>query len=185
MKDIKIGLIGAGRIGKLHAENLTRHIPNAKLVALADPELKLAKTVADNFNIPYHFDDYHHIIDHLEIDAVIICSPTNTHTQIIQEAANAGKHIFCEKPIDFDLDRTLKALEIIKKNGIKFQVGFNRRFDPNFQSVENKILQGDIGDLHILRITSRDPAPPPISYIEVSGGIFLDMMSCKTRVLLI
>ena len=176
MKDIKIGLIGAGRIGKLHAENLASHIPNAKLVALADPELKLAKTVADNFNIPYHFDDYHHIIDHPEIDAVIICSPTNTHTQIIQEAANAGKHIFCEKPIDFDLDRTLKSLEIIKKNGIKFQVGFNRRFDPNFQSVENKILQGDIGDLHILRITSRDPAPPPISYIEVSGGIFLDMM---------
>jgi len=176
MKDIKVGLIGAGRIGKLHAENLTTHIPHVELVALADTKPTLAKRVADDFNIPYYFDDYHQIIDHPEIDAVIICSPTNTHAQIIQETSSAGKHVFCEKPIDFDLDRTQKTLESVKKNGIKFQVGFNRRFDTNFQSLESRILKGEIGDLHILRITSRDPAPPPISYIEVSGGIFLDMM---------
>ena len=176
MKCIKVGLIGAGRIGKLHAENLTSHIPNVELVGLADTNLILAKTVAESFNIPYYFDDYHQIIDHPEIDATIICSPTNTHAQIIQEAASAGKHVFCEKPIDFDLDRTQQTLEYIKKNSVKFQVGFNRRFDSNFRSLHSRILKGEIGDLHILRITSRDPAPPPISYIEVSGGIFFDMM---------
>jgi len=176
MKDIKVGLIGVGRIGKLHADNLTYHIPNVELVAIADINLELVKKMAENLNIPNCFDDYHQIIDHPEIDAVIICSPTNTHTQIIQQASNVGKHVFCEKPIDFDLDRTRQALECVKNTGVKFQVGFNRRFDSNFQSLRGRILEGEIGDLHILRITSRDPAPPPISYIETSGGIFLDMM---------
>ena len=128
MKNIKVGLIGAGRIGKLHAENLTTHIPHVELVALADTKPTLAKRVADDFNIPYYFDDYHQIIDHPEIDAVIICSPTNTHAQIIQETSSAGKHVFCEKPIDFDLDRTQKTLESVKKKRHKISSWFQQTF---------------------------------------------------------
>jgi myo-inositol 2-dehydrogenase/D-chiro-inositol 1-dehydrogenase len=110
-----------------------------------------------------------------EIDAVVICSSTDTHAQIIGEAAEAGKQIFCEKPIDFDLERIDRALQAVADAGVKLQIGFNRRFDPNFRRVHEAVAAGQVGVPHILRITSRDPAPPPLSYIQVSGGIFLDM----------
>jgi len=110
-----------------------------------------------------------------DIEAVVICSSTDTHAQMIEEAAAAGKHIFCEKPIDLDLARIDRALEAVGKAGVKLQVGFNRRFDPNFKRVREMVAAGRIGTPHILRITSRDPAPPPIEYVKVSGGIFLDM----------
>jgi len=106
---------------------------------------------------------------------VIICSSTDTHSQITIESANAKKHIFCEKPIDYDIDRIKKALDAVEKAGVKFQVGFNRRFDHNFKRVHDLILEGKIGEPHIIRITSRDPAPPPPEYVKVSGGMFLDM----------
>ncbi|MBE0696822.1 MAG: inositol 2-dehydrogenase, partial [Anaerolineaceae bacterium] len=118
---------------------------------------------------------YHAILADPSIDAVAICSSTDTHARIIVESAGAGKHIFCEKPIDFDLAKIDAALEAVDKAGVKLQIGFNRRFDPNFRKVHEMVATGKVGTPHILRITSRDPAPPPISYVKVSGGMFFDM----------
>lgn len=175
MKKIMIGVIGAGRIGKLHIEHLSLHIPQAELVAIADINKAQAQSVALQFNVPKAVSDYHELLTEQLIEAVIICSATNTHAQIVQDAASAGKHIFCEKPIDFDLDRIDQTLAAVEKAGVKFQVGFNRRFDRNFRRMHERIVSGQIGKPHILRITSRDPAPPSIDYVKASGGIFLDM----------
>lgn len=172
---ISIGVIGAGRIGKLHAENLANRIPNVQLAAIADVMEGAAKETAARLHIPIATADYREILANPSIQAVAICSATDTHAQMIIEAAQAGKHIFCEKPIDFDLKRIDEALNAVDKAGVTLQIGFNRRFDPNFSHVRDVVQSGAIGDTHILRITSRDPAPPPVSYIKVSGGIFLDM----------
>lgn len=172
---LRIGLIGAGRIGKIHAENLSTRIPDAELAAVADIDLAAADEIATQFRAPVAVANYQAILDDAAIDAVAICSATDTHTLIIQEAAAAGKHIFCEKPIDHDLNRIDQALAAVEKAGVKFQVGFNRRFDPGFRKVREMVAAGKVGTPHILRITSRDPAPPPIAYIRISGGIFLDM----------
>ncbi len=174
-KRINIGLIGAGRIGRLHAENLTRHIDGARLSAVADVYLKAAEEVAQKFEAPMAVSDYRTLLENPAIDAVAICSATDTHSAIIEEAAAAGKHIFCEKPIDFSLEKIDRALAAVKKAGVKLQIGFNRRFDPNFQKARQLVEDGKVGTPHLLRITSRDPAPPPLEYIKVSGGIFLDM----------
>jgi myo-inositol 2-dehydrogenase/D-chiro-inositol 1-dehydrogenase len=172
---VNVGIIGAGRIGKLHAENLAYRVPEANIIAIADVFLEAAEKCAADFQIPSAVQDYREIMENPDIEAVMICSSTDTHARMIEEAAAAGKHIFCEKPIDFDLDRIDKALEAVDKAGVKLQVGFNRRFDPNFKRVREVVAAGKIGTPHILRITSRDPEPPPIEYIKVSGGIFLDM----------
>lgn len=172
---IRFGIIGAGRIGKLHAENLATRLLDAEVRAIADVDQQAAQETAAQLRIPVATTDYHEILEDDEIEAVAICSSTNTHTQIIQEAAAAGKHIFCEKPIDFDLKKIDAALEAVKTAGVQLQIGFNRRFDPNFRKVREMVAEGKIGNPQILRITSRDPAPPPIEYVKVSGGIFLDM----------
>jgi myo-inositol 2-dehydrogenase/D-chiro-inositol 1-dehydrogenase len=172
---IKFGIIGAGRIGKLHAENLANCLAGAEVVAIADVFQQAAEETAARLKIPICTTDYHEILADAAVDAVAICSSTDTHTQMIQEAAAAGKHIFCEKPIDFDLKRIDETLEAVEKAGVKLQIGFNRRFDPNFRKVHEMVAAGKIGNPEILRITSRDPAPPPIDYVKVSGGIFLDM----------
>lgn len=170
-----VGLIGAGRIGKLHAEHLAHRIPEASLVAVADVMFEAAQACASSLRIPLAVQDYRSILKRDEIEAVVICSSTDTHAQIIEEAARAGKHIFCEKPIDHDLKRIDRALQAVQQAGVKLQIGFNRRFDPNFKRVRELVAAGKVGQSHILRITSRDPAPPPVSYIKVSGGLFLDM----------
>jgi myo-inositol 2-dehydrogenase/D-chiro-inositol 1-dehydrogenase len=172
---VNVGIIGAGRIGKLHAEHLAYRVPGANIIAIADIFLEAAEKCAADFQIPSAVRDYREIMENPDIEAVIICSSTDTHARMIEEAAAAGKHIFCEKPIDFDLARIDRALEAVDKTGVKLQVGFNRRFDPNFKHVREMVAAGKIGTSHILRITSRDPGPPPIEYIKVSGGIFLDM----------
>ena len=174
-KWINIGLIGAGRIGRLHAENLSRHIDGARLSAIADVCLETAEEIAQKFEVPMAVPDYRVLLENPAIDAVAICSATDTHSAIIEAAAEAGKDIFCEKPIDFSLQKIDLALAAVKKAGVKLQIGFNRRFDPNFQKVRQLVAAGKIGTPHLLRITSRDPAPPPLEYIKVSGGIFLDM----------
>lgn len=174
-KKIKLGIIGAGRIGKLHAENVIFNINYVEVKAISDLYADKIKDWAVGLGIKNVYADYKEILNDPEIDAVMICSSTDTHSQITIEAANAGKHIFCEKPIDYDLDRIYAALEAVKKAGVKFQVGFNRRFDHNFKKVREIVQEGKIGDPHIIKITSRDPAPPPIEYVKVSGGIFLDM----------
>ncbi|MGC9327694.1 MAG: inositol 2-dehydrogenase [Candidatus Hinthialibacter sp.] len=172
---VSIGLIGTGRIGKVHAKHIAYRIPHAHLEAVCDVNFSSAQECAALFNIPRVYDQAAAIFANEAIDAVVICSPTNTHAQLIEQAAAAEKHIFCEKPIDYDLARIDQTLDAVKKTGVKFQVGFNRRFDPNFREVHRKIMEGAIGEPHLVRITSRDPAPPPIEYIQASGGMFLDM----------
>jgi myo-inositol 2-dehydrogenase/D-chiro-inositol 1-dehydrogenase len=174
-RKVNLGLIGAGRIGKLHAENLAYRIPDANLLAVSDISLDAARECAARLGIPTAVEDHRVLLENDDIEAIAICSSTDTHAQLIEEAAAAGKHIFCEKPIDLNLARIDRALQAVEKAGVKLQIGFNRRFDPNFRRVRDVVAQGKIGAPHILRITSRDPAPPPISYIRVSGGIFLDM----------
>jgi myo-inositol 2-dehydrogenase/D-chiro-inositol 1-dehydrogenase len=173
--NLRIGLIGVGRIGKLHAEHLAYRVPGAQLVVIADVNEDAAREVAAKCGVDETTADYRTIFPRKDIDAVVICSPTNTHAQLIQEAAAAGKQIFCEKPIDIRLDRVDAALAAVRKADVKLQMGFNRRFDANFARVRQAIKTGEIGEPQLLHIISRDPAPPPISYIKVSGGMFLDM----------
>lgn len=172
---LNFGLIGAGRIGKLHAENMVTRLRNVTLRGIADVNGAAAREVASQFGVECAVEDYHKILDDKDIHAVAVCSATQTHAQIIQEAAARGKHIFCEKPIDLEVGRVRDALSAVEKAGVKLQVGFNRRFDPSFAKVREMVSSGKIGTPHILRITSRDPAPPPLEYVKVSGGIFLDM----------
>lgn len=171
---LRIGVIGAGRIGKLHSNNLANRVPNAQLVCISDVYEPAAKAQAEKLGIAYT-TDYNDILNDPTIDAVFICSSTDTHSPISIEAAKAGKHIFCEKPIDHDLDKIKAVLEEVKKAGVKYQVGFNRRFDRNFKHVHDVVKNGGIGDVQIVKVTSRDPEAPPISYVKVSGGIFVDM----------
>ena len=172
---LNIGVIGAGRIGKVHAETLVQRVPGVNVTAVADVVPAAAQDLAARLHIPKATADYKEILADKNIQAIAICSATDTHSQIIMEAAAAGKHIFCEKPVDLDLNRIDKALEAVAKAGVKLQIGFNRRFDANYARVRQAIESGEIGELHMLHIISRDPAPPPISYIKVSGGIFMDM----------
>lgn len=174
-RDIKIGLIGAGRIGRVHAGHLAHRIAGANLVAVADIFVDAAEKLAADLQISAAYDDHRAIIEDDEIEAVVVCSSTDTHAQMIQEAAEAGKHIFCEKPIALDLATIDRALAAVEVAGVKLQVGFNRRFDPSFRRVRDLVASGDLGTPYLLRITSRDPEPPPIEYVKVSGGIFLDM----------
>ena len=171
---VRIGLIGAGRIGRLHADNLAYRIPEADLVAVSDIFAKAAEELAARLGATAYTDPQP-ILENADIDAVLICSSTDTHAALIEAAAQAGKHIFCEKPIALDLAAIDRALDAVDRAGVKLQIGFNRRFDPNFRRVRQIVASGEIGQPHILRITSRDPAPPPIEYIKVSGGIFVDM----------
>jgi len=172
---INVGVIGTGRIGRVHAQNLKYRIPEAELVAVSDLFVEAAQRLGADLGVAAVYQDHRRILEDKEIDAVLICSSTDTHAQFIEEAAGAGKQIFCEKPIALDLAKIDHALAAVEQAGVKLQIGFNRRFDPNFQRVQEAVAAGEVGKPHILRITSRDPSPPPIEYVKVSGGIFLDM----------
>ena len=173
MKPVTFGIIGAGRIGKLHADNLLSRVDGARLKAITDPFLD--EDWAASRNIPLTGKDHRILLDDPEIDAILIGSPSAEHAQQMIECAEAGKHIFCEKPIALDPEIIRNALAEVDKSGVKLQVGFNRRFDPNFSAVQHQVASGALGDPHIIRITSRDPAPPPAEYVAGSGGMFLDM----------
>ncbi len=173
MKPVTFGIIGAGRIGKLHADNLLSRVDGARLKAITDPFLD--EDWAASRNIPLTGKDHRILLDDPEIDAILIGSPSAEHAQQMIECAEAGKHIFCEKPIALDPEIIKNALAEVDKSGVKLQVGFNRRFDPNFAAVQQQVVSGVLGDPHIIRITSRDPAPPPAEYVAGSGGMFLDM----------
>ncbi len=172
---LNIGIIGAGRIGRLHAEHLAYRIRHVNLLAIADVALPAAQECAARCRIPTAVQDHRRILEDPRIAAVVICSATDTHAQIIQEAAAAGKHIFCEKPIALDLQAIDQALSAVQHAGVKLQIGFNRRFDASFRRVRAAVAHGEIGRPHRLHIISRDPAPPPLDYVRISGGIFLDM----------
>lgn len=175
MSKLNIGLIGAGRIGQVHAATIAYRVNSAQLAAVTDPIASAAQAVAGKFRIPTIANSYKDIIADPNIDAVMICTPTDTHAEIIQAAAAAGKHIFCEKPVALDLAQTDAAVNAAERAGVKLQLGFNRRFDANYARVRQAIVSGEVGDVRMVHIISRDPAPPPISYVKVSGGIFLDM----------
>lgn len=175
MKKLKVGIIGAGRIGQVHAKSITYHIPGAEIVAVSDIYVQSAKKLADELGIKNYYEDYREILKNPEIEAVLICSSTDTHADIAVEAAEAGKHIFCEKPVDLTVEKIKKVISAVNKAGVKLQIGFNRRYDHNFARIKELANKGKIGQLQIIKITSRDPEPPPISYVKVSGGIFLDM----------
>ncbi|MFN8498971.1 MAG: inositol 2-dehydrogenase [Anaerolineae bacterium] len=172
---LNVGIIGAGRIGRVHARSLAYTIPTAQIVAIADEVVEAARLVADEFRIPRVYQHYSELLALPGLDAVLICSSTDTHADIIVDAARAGKHIFCEKPIAKTLPSIDRALAAAQEAGVKLQVGFNRRFDANYRRVRQAIQSGEIGIPAFVHIISRDPAPPPISYVTSSGGIFLDM----------
>jgi myo-inositol 2-dehydrogenase / D-chiro-inositol 1-dehydrogenase len=175
MKKLKLGVIGTGRIGKVHIATLVQSVPQAEVVAIADINIDSAHEVARSFGISTVYNSHADIINNPEVEAVIICSSTDTHARYIVESAKAGKNIFCEKPVDLSLEIIKGALKATSAAGVKLMVGFNRRFDPNFFKIKQLVTEGKIGDPHILKITSRDPAPPPAEYSAVSGGMFMDM----------
>lgn len=173
---INVGIIGAGRIGKVHCESIMRYVKSATVKAIADPFLTdETKDWAKGLGVNEFYTDYHKILEDKDIQAVLICSSTDTHSTISLEAIAAGKHIFCEKPIDHDVNKILEVKKALENSNVKYQVGFNRRFDHNFKAARKAVEGGQIGDLNILKVCSRDPGAPPVSYIKVSGGIFLDM----------
>ena len=157
MEKVRVGIIGAGRIGRVHSKSLTNNIPEAELVAISDKFVESAKKAAEEFGIPNYYEDYHKILEDPTIQAVFVCSPTNTHADIAMEAAKAGKHIFCEKPIDTSVAKILETERVVKEAGVKMQIGFNRRFDHNFRKIHELAKNGDLGDIQIVKITSRDP----------------------------
>lgn len=174
---LNIGIIGAGRIGKVHLESISYHVKNATVTAMADPFMnEETEKLIRSYGVSKVTKDYKDILNDKDIDAVLVCSSTDTHAAISIEAINAGKHVFCEKPVDHSIEKIQAVADALKEHpDIKFQVGFNRRFDHNFATIRKAYDDGKIGEAHILKITSRDPEPPNPAYIKVSGGIFLDM----------
>ena len=174
---MKVGIIGAGRIGKVHAKNISMFVPEMEIKTIADPFMnEQTEAFAKSCGIPNTTKDANDILNDPEIEAVLICSSTDTHSKYIIEAAHAGKNIFCEKPIDYDLEKVHAAINAAKEAGVKLQIGFCRRFDHNHRAVYDMVRDGKVGKVNIIKISSRDPEPPPVSYVKVSGGIFYDMM---------
>jgi len=172
---MKLGLIGAGRIGAVHARTIATRVPGASIIRVADTRSDAARALADELRVPAAGEDPAAVFDDPAVDAVLICSSTDAHADQVVAAARAGKHVFCEKPVDLDLTRLDRTLDEVRRAGVKLQVGFNRRFDPDFLQLRERVEAGDVGTPEVLRITSRDPAPPPPEYLAVSGGMFLDM----------
>jgi myo-inositol 2-dehydrogenase / D-chiro-inositol 1-dehydrogenase len=170
---MKFGIIGAGRIGKIHGGNIAAR-QDSQVAFVADADAAAATALAQTTGGAVATVDA--IIGSKEVDAVAICSPTDTHADLIERAAQAGKAIFCEKPIALEVERIRACLAIVKRAGATLMIGFNRRFDPSFASLRKRVADGAIGPLEIVSITSRDPSPPPLSYIARSGGLFRDMM---------
>ncbi|WP_173917537.1 inositol 2-dehydrogenase [Halobacillus sp. Marseille-Q1614] len=174
MSKITTGIIGAGRIGQLHADNILNS-SRYQLKAISDIHTDHLKGTRYEKEVPVITTNAQELIQDPEIDALFICSSTDTHACYIKDAARAGKHIFCEKPISFDIEETREALKVAEEAGVKFQVGFNRRFDKHFRKVYEAVQDGKIGSPHVVKISSRDPEAPPEEYIKRSGGMFMDM----------
>lgn len=169
----RIALIGAGRIGQVHAKSITAN-KDSRLVAVADVMAEAAEKLAADIGAEAKSVDA--ILADDSIDAVLIASSTDTHSDLIERATAAGKAVLCEKPVDLSLERALTALKNADATGLPVMIGFNRRFDPNFVTLKTAYANGEIGKGELLAITSFDPAPPPASYVKVSGGLFRDMM---------
>jgi myo-inositol 2-dehydrogenase / D-chiro-inositol 1-dehydrogenase len=178
---LRFAVLGVGRIGSIHARNI-RHCagvpsstkPSTNLVYVADVHTQAAEAIAAELGAKAVGVD--EAIGAADVDAVVICTPTDTHAELIDRAAVAGKAIFCEKPIDLDAARIRRSLEGVAQRGAPLMIGFNRRFDPSFAALKSRLDGGEIGDVELVTILSRDPAPPPVDYIKRSGGLFRDMM---------
>jgi myo-inositol 2-dehydrogenase/D-chiro-inositol 1-dehydrogenase len=173
MSSIRMGIAGVGRIGRMHAAILARQIPRAEVVAVADASDEAAADVAADLRVRALTVD--ELIESSDVDAVAICTPSESHVDLIVRAAEAGKAIFCEKPVSLDVGEVDRALAAVERAGVPLMVGFNRRFDPGHRSVQRAVQSGRIGEVQLARITSRDPALPPPGYVDNSGGIFVDM----------
>jgi myo-inositol 2-dehydrogenase/D-chiro-inositol 1-dehydrogenase len=173
MDALRVAVLGVGRIGSMHADVVAHDVPGATLVGVADAVPDVAETVAAKLGVPAV--DIDKVLERDDVDAVAICSSTDTHVDLMVSAAQAGKAILCEKPISLDLPEVDHALAAVEAAGVPLMIGFNRRFDPAHRSVRDAVAAGSVGEPHLVRISSRDPAPPPLDYVRVSGGIFLDM----------
>jgi myo-inositol 2-dehydrogenase / D-chiro-inositol 1-dehydrogenase len=170
----RIAVIGVGRIGSMHADLLARRVPGAAVTAVYDAHVESAQGVGASLGVPVA-GSIDEVLAAPDVDAVAICTTTDTHADLIVEAARADKAIFCEKPVSLDLETVDRALAAVEEAGVPFQIGFNRRFDPAHAAVREAVASGRVGEPHLVRISSRDPAPPPMDYVRHSGGIFLDM----------
>ncbi len=174
---MKVALLGIGRIGRVHLKNISTSVPAMDIKIVADPFLTAeGEEYCNQYGVEIVTKDVETVFSDPEIEAVLVCSATNTHADMVLKACEAKKNIFCEKPIDHDVARVRMVLDAVEKAGVKLQIGFNRRFDHNHHAVYEAIQAGKIGTPHILRISSRDPAPPTIEYVRASGGIYYDMM---------
>lgn len=169
---IKFAVLGAGRIGQVHAQAISS-VASAQLVAIAEPFADAAKVMHDKYGCAIQTID--EILESSEIDAVVICTPTDTHSNLIEQFCRAGKAVFCEKPVDLDVARANECMKVVEQTNGKLMVGFNRRFDPDFMALKKAVDDGAIGNVEMITITSRDPGAPPADYIKRSGGIFRDM----------
>ena len=172
MSSVDLAIVGFGRIGRIHADNILS-MQHANLKMIVDPILDIdeglkrrgiqqSKNIADLFSLQ-------------KIDGVVICSPSKYHVEQIKELSKATKNIFCEKPLGLSIKEIMEVKSLVDSKNLNLHIGFNRRFDPDFSSLKSSVVSGEIGDIHMIKIISRDPSPPPISYIEKSGGMFLDM----------
>ncbi len=171
---LRVGVIGVGRIGRMHASLLAHRVPGASVQAVYDAHEPAARDVAAELGVPAAASVEEMLA--ADVDAVAICSSADSHADLLIAAAEAGKALFCEKPVSLELAELDRALGVVKAAGVPFQIGFNRRFDPAHKSVRDAVAAGTIGEPHLVRISSRDPAPPPLDYVKTSGGLFLDMM---------
>ena len=174
MKKIKLALLGIGRIGKIHFANIRQNIPNAEIVAVSAAH-QLKEDFIKEYGNFFFSNNPEDVISYPDVDAVLICTSTSTHADLIEQAIARGKHVFCEKPMDLSLERTTALAHTIEKSANKVMVGFNRRFDPDMMQAKKSVSEGRIGNVQIIKITSRDPGLPSADYIKTSGGLFMDM----------
>lgn len=174
MEKIKVGVIGAGKIGQIHINNIYNS-DSYQLKTIVDPYIDplIAEQYKARGSMIAH--DPNEIFEDEELQAIFICSLTETHADYIIKAANKGKHVFCEKPLSLNIDESIKALKAVQENNVKLQIGFNRRFDKHFGEIKEQVVKGTIGEPHLIKISSRDPQPPPEEYVRKSGGMFIDM----------
>jgi len=175
MKQLVVGVVGAGRIGKLHINNI-KDFPNVRVKIVADPFADKLQDWFETSGVEKLVSDYNEIFEDEEVNVLFICSPTDTHLELIEKGVEHNMHVFCEKPISFSQEETRRVYDVVKNSNSKVQIGFNRRFDANFSKVKDYINDGSIGETQLIKISSRDPEAPPMEYVERSGGLFFDMM---------
>ena len=166
MNKIRTLIVGLGRIGKIHLTNLLAR-DEVQVIGVCDPTND-AKVISNKMGLTFYQKNYADIVNEIQTDAIVICSPTDTHANYVSLAAKRGIDVFCEKPLDLSLEKVKQVLKTVNESKIKLMLGFNRRFDSEFQSIKEKLVKGEIGDIHMIKITSRDPSPPPINYIKTN-----------------